>query len=116
MIYDLAVIGCGGIGSAVLFHAAHSGAKVIGIEQFEPAHNRGSSHGHTRIIRQAYFEHPNYVPLLLEAYEFMGRARKKSPVAVVCGDRFATSWSRRWASLSQACSAVPLNIACPSIG
>lgn len=69
MIYDLAVIGCGGIGSAVLFHAAQSGAKAIGIEQFEPVHNRGSSHGHTRIIRQAYFEHPNYVPLLLEAYE-----------------------------------------------
>lgn len=69
MIYDLAVIGCGGIGSAVLFHAADQGAKVIGIEQFEPVHNRGSSHGHTRIIRQAYFEHPNYVPLLIEAYQ-----------------------------------------------
>lgn len=69
MIYDLAVIGCGGIGSAVLFHAAQSGAKAIGIEQFEPAHNRGSSHGHTRIIRQAYFEHPDYVPLLVEAYQ-----------------------------------------------
>ena len=69
MIYDLAVIGCGGIGSAVLYHAANQGAKVIGLEQFEPVHNRGSSHGHTRIIRQAYFEHPNYVPLLLEAYQ-----------------------------------------------
>ena len=69
MIYDLAVIGCGGIGSAVLYHAAAQGSKAIGIEQYSPAHNRGSSHGHTRIIRQAYFEHPNYVPLLLEAYE-----------------------------------------------
>ena len=69
MIYDLAVIGCGGIGSAVLYHAAAQGSKAIGIEQYAPAHNRGSSHGHTRIIRQAYFEHPNYVPLLLEAYE-----------------------------------------------
>lgn len=69
MTYDLAVIGCGGIGSAVLFHAAAQGVKAIGIEQFEPVHNRGSSHGHTRIIRQAYFEHPNYVPLLLDAYQ-----------------------------------------------
>ncbi len=69
MIYDLAVIGCGGIGSAVLYHATAQGAKTIGIEQFELVHNRGSSHGHTRIIRQAYFEHPNYVPLLIEAYE-----------------------------------------------
>ncbi len=69
MIYDLAVIGCGGIGSAVLYHAARQGARVIGLEQFEAAHDRGSSHGHTRIIRQAYFEHPNYVPLLRDAYE-----------------------------------------------
>ncbi len=69
MIYDLAVIGCGGIGSAVLYHAARQGARVIGLEQFAAAHDRGSSHGHTRIIRQAYFEHPNYVPLLREAYE-----------------------------------------------
>ncbi|MCC6508087.1 MAG: N-methyl-L-tryptophan oxidase [Pirellulaceae bacterium] len=69
MAFDLAVIGCGGIGSAVLYHAAKTGAKAIGIEQFQPVHDRGSSHGHTRIIRQAYFEHPDYVPLLLEAYQ-----------------------------------------------
>jgi sarcosine oxidase len=67
--FDLAVIGCGGIGSAVLYHAASRGIKAIGIEQFHIGHDRGSSHGQTRIIRQAYFEHPHYVPLLLEAYQ-----------------------------------------------
>lgn len=67
--YDLVVVGCGGIGSSVLFHAAQLGVHVLGIEQFTVAHDRGSSHGQTRIIRQAYFEHPNYVPLLVEAYD-----------------------------------------------
>ena len=66
--YDLAVIGLGGAGSAVAWRAAKSGLKVLGLEQFEFAHKRGSSHGHTRIIRQAYFEHPNYVPLVQQAY------------------------------------------------
>ncbi len=71
MLYDLAVIGCGGMGSSVLYHAAAQGANVLGIEQFSLVHDRGSSHGHTRIIRQAYFEHPDYVPLLLEAYRLL---------------------------------------------
>lgn len=67
--YEVAVIGCGGIGSSALYHAAKRGCRVLGIEQFSLGHERGSSHGQTRIIRQAYFEHPNYVPLLLEAYQ-----------------------------------------------
>jgi sarcosine oxidase len=69
MDFDVAVIGCGGIGSAVVYHAARLGARTLGLEQFQFVHDRGSSHGQTRIIRQAYFEHPHYVPLLLEAYE-----------------------------------------------
>lgn len=77
MIYDVAVIGCGGIGSAVLYHLARQGANAIGLEQFDAVHNRGSSHGHTRIIRQAYFEHPNYVPLLLEAYELWAELEQR---------------------------------------
>ncbi len=67
--YDLIVIGCGGFGSSVMFHAAKRGMRVLGLDQFPAAHDRGSSHGDTRIIRQAYFEHPDYVPLLLRAYE-----------------------------------------------
>jgi monomeric sarcosine oxidase len=67
--YDAIVLGLGGIGSAVAAHAAARGMRVLGFEQFGPAHARGSSHGETRIIRQAYFESPDYVPLLRRAYE-----------------------------------------------
>jgi sarcosine oxidase len=66
---DVVVIGCGGFGSAALFHLACAGAKAIGIDQFHPPHDRGSSHGETRIIRKAYFEHPAYVPLLHRAWD-----------------------------------------------
>jgi len=66
--YDAIVLGTGGIGSAALYHLARSGARVLGIDRFHPPHDRGSSHGQTRVIRQAYFEHPDYVPLLLESY------------------------------------------------
>ncbi len=67
--YDAIVLGMGGVGSAALFHLARRGARVLGIDRFAPGHDRGSSHGSTRIIRQAYFEHPDYVPLVLKAYE-----------------------------------------------
>jgi sarcosine oxidase len=67
--YDCIVIGTGGVGSAALYHLAQRGAKVLGLDRFPPGHERGSSHGDTRIIRLAYFEHPNYVPLLRRAYE-----------------------------------------------
>lgn len=66
--YDVIVLGTGGIGSAALYHLASRGARVLGLDRFPAGHDRGSSHGQTRIIRQAYFEHPDYVPLLLEAY------------------------------------------------
>ena len=66
--YDVVVLGTGGVGSAALFHAAAEGARTIGLDRFIAPHNRGSSHGQTRIIRQAYFEHPQYTPLLLESY------------------------------------------------
>ena len=46
-----------------------SGRKVLGIDQHGPAHTHGSSHGQTRVIRKAYFEHPSYVPLVLESYD-----------------------------------------------
>jgi sarcosine oxidase len=69
MSYDVAIVGLGGMGSAILAHCAARGASVVGIEQFEPVHDRGASHGKTRMIRKAYFEDPAYVPLLLRAYE-----------------------------------------------
>lgn len=67
--YDVAVLGVGGVGSAALFHLAGRGLRVLGIDRFAPGHGRGSSHGQTRLIRQAYFEHPDYVPLVKRAYQ-----------------------------------------------
>jgi sarcosine oxidase len=69
MSYDVIVIGLGGMGSAAAYHLAARGQKVLGLEKFTPAHDQGSSHGGSRIIRQSYFEDPAYVPLLLRAYE-----------------------------------------------
>ncbi|PQO30009.1 N-methyl-L-tryptophan oxidase [Blastopirellula marina] len=68
-VYDVAVIGTGGVGSAAFYHLAQAGANVIGLDRFTPPHDRGSSHGDTRVIRMAYFEHPDYVPLLRQAYQ-----------------------------------------------
>ncbi|MBV9319751.1 MAG: N-methyl-L-tryptophan oxidase [Mycobacterium sp.] len=67
--YDVIVVGLGGMGSAAAYHLAARGRRVLGLERHEPAHDKGSSHGRSRIIRQAYFEDPGYVPLLLRAYE-----------------------------------------------
>jgi sarcosine oxidase len=67
--YDAIVLGVGGMGSAACFELARRGRRVLGLEQFPLVHDRGSSHGHTRIIRTAYYEHPNYVPLLKRAWE-----------------------------------------------
>lgn len=63
------VVGAGGVGSATLAQLARRGCRVLGLDQFGRAHNKGSSHGHTRLIRLAYYEHPDYVPLALRAYE-----------------------------------------------
>jgi sarcosine oxidase len=68
MHYDVIVIGMGSMGSAACYQLARSGAKVLGLEQFDIPHTLGSHHGQSRIIRKAYFEHPDYVPLLEQAY------------------------------------------------
>ena len=67
--YDCIVLGMGGFGSGALYHLGRRGVRALGIDQFHAAHDRGSSHGETRIIRQAYFEHPDYVPLLRRSYD-----------------------------------------------
>jgi len=69
LTFDVIVVGLGGMGSAAAAHAASRGKRVLGVEQFQPAHDQGSSHGRSRVIRLAYFEHPAYVPLLRRAYE-----------------------------------------------
>jgi sarcosine oxidase len=68
-IYDAIVIGIGGMGSAAACELARRGRRVLALEQFSLGHDRGSSHGHTRIIRRAYYEHPDYVPLVRRAFE-----------------------------------------------
>jgi len=67
--YDAIVLGLGGMGSATLFHLARRGLRVLGLERFDLVHEHGSSHGLTRIIRLAYWEHPSYVALLRRSYE-----------------------------------------------
>jgi sarcosine oxidase len=67
--YDAIVVGLGGMGSAALYHLARRGLSVLGLEQFDVPNELGSSHGITRIIRLAYYEHPSYVPLLRRSYE-----------------------------------------------
>lgn len=67
MTHDVIVVGLGAMGSAALYHLARQNVRVLGLERFEPGHERGSSHGRTRIIRHGYFEHPSYVPLVRRA-------------------------------------------------
>ena len=68
MLYDAIVVGVGGMGSAAVYELARRGLRVLGLEQYDIPHDRGSSHGVNRIIRLAYWEHPAYVPLLRRAY------------------------------------------------
>jgi sarcosine oxidase len=66
--FDVIVIGVGAMGAAACWHLARRGVRVLGVEQFAIVHELGSSHGHTRMIRLAYYEHAAYVPLLRRAY------------------------------------------------
>lgn len=78
MNYDVIIVGLGAMGSATAYHLAKSGLRVLGLDRYQPPHNFGSSHGLTRIIREAYFEHPLYVPLVQRAYELWAELEKQS--------------------------------------
>src|SRR6266496_300445 len=67
--FDVIIVGLGAMGSAVACHLSRRGVRVLGLDRFAPPHSLGSSHGQTRIIREAYFEHPVYVPMVQRAYE-----------------------------------------------
>lgn len=67
--HDVIVVGLGGMGSAAAYHLARRGQRVLGLERFGPVHDQGSSHGGSRLIRQACFEDPAYVPLAQRSYE-----------------------------------------------
>lgn len=77
-IFDYVVIGLGTAGSSILYHLSKHSKNVLGLEQFNLNHNNGSSHGDTRIIRQAYFEGQFYIPLLKRAYQLWEEIEEES--------------------------------------
>jgi sarcosine oxidase len=89
-VYDAIVVGLGGMGSAAAYHLARRGKKVLGLERHAPVHDRGSSHGESRIIRQAYFEGAEYVPLLFRAYELWEDLERETgqDLMTLCGGLF----------------------------
>jgi len=76
--FDVVVCGLGVMGSATVRELSRRGLHVLGIDRFAPGHDRGSSHGATRVIRLDYFEHPSYVPLLRRAYELWHELEQSS--------------------------------------
>ena len=76
--YDVIVVGVGAMGSSACYHLARRGVRVLGLERFDIPHAMGSSHGYTRMIRMAYYEHPDYVPLLRRSYELWRELERQS--------------------------------------
>jgi sarcosine oxidase len=81
--FDAAIIGLGVMGSAALAALARRGRRVVGIDRFAPGHDRGSSHGGTRVFRIGYFEHPSYVPLLRTAYPLWRELEARSGQSLI---------------------------------
>jgi sarcosine oxidase len=65
---DVIVVGLGAMGAALAWRLAKRGVRVIGLDRYRPPHALGSTHGHSRIIREAYYEHPQYVPIVQRAF------------------------------------------------
>jgi sarcosine oxidase len=82
--YDVIVVGLGGVGSAAACHLASRGKRVLGLDRYTPTHDLGSSHGNSRIIRQAYHENPSYVPLALRAYELWEQLERDTAKDLLC--------------------------------
>ena len=83
---DVVIVGLGAMGSAAARALSRRGLRVIGLDRFTPPHALGSSHGDTRIIREAYYEHPAYVPLVQRAYLLWEEIeREVAPAAVTHG-------------------------------
>jgi sarcosine oxidase len=77
-VLDVIVLGLGAMGSSAVYQLALRGLRVLGIDQFTPPHAFGSSHGKSRIIREAYFEDPLYVPLVRRAYDGWAELQARS--------------------------------------
>ncbi|MGH7503386.1 MAG: N-methyl-L-tryptophan oxidase [Longimicrobiales bacterium] len=80
---DVVVAGLGVAGAAATWELARRGARVVGVDAYEPLHTLGSSHGVTRIIREAYYEHPLYVPLVHRAWELWGVLERESGLTLL---------------------------------
>src|SRR5205823_14831197 len=83
MSYDVIIIGQGAMGASAAWQLARRGVRILGLEQFGLVHAMGSSHGHTRMIRLAYYEHPDYVPLLHRAYQPWDKLEEESGEKVI---------------------------------
>ena len=81
--FDAIVAGLGAMGSSTSYHLARRGARVLGLERFASGHTLGSSHGESRIIRELYYEHPLYVPLVQRAYELWARLEEDAGVRLL---------------------------------
>jgi sarcosine oxidase len=84
---DVAVVGLGAMGSAAAMELSRRGAKVIGIDRFQPPHVMGSSHGETRITRQGVGEGEAYVPFVLASHRIWREleAEYGDEILVACG-------------------------------
>jgi sarcosine oxidase len=82
-MHEVAIIGLGAMGSAAAFELARRGVSVIGFDRHTPPHTFGSTHGDSRIIREAYFEHPVYVPMVQRAYERWRELERLSGTALL---------------------------------
>jgi len=95
---DVVVVGLGAMGSHALWRLAERGVRAIGVEQFTPGHDRGSSHGESRIIRTAYSEGAGYVPLVLHAWRLWDELEARSGQRLLerCGGLMLGSPSSPW--------------------
>ena len=107
-MYDALVVGLGAMGSATVYELAARGVKVMGVDAFDPPHTLGSTHGRSRIIREAYYEHPSYVPLVQRAYAKWATLKRDASVTLDPSARYIPSgdlirwncfeFSRPWVS------------------
>lgn len=91
--YDVVVVGLGAMGAATLYQLAKRGVRVIGIDRFSPPHDQGSSHGDTRITRQAVGEGAEYVPLVKRSHRIWREIEAEMNVSLFeqCGVLIMTS-------------------------
>jgi sarcosine oxidase len=92
--FETIVLGLGAMGSAAVYQLARRGNRVLGLDQFSPPHNQGSSHGDTRIIRQALGEGDAYVPLVLRSYELWREIEKEigQQILTITGGLVLENW------------------------